>query len=57
MKEKERFPESRPAREKPFKLYDDNKVINVKLTDIEEGWDLDKTKKEQVSKSTLKDRR
>lgn len=39
MKEKESFPESRPAGEKPFKLYNNNKGITVKLADIEEGWE------------------
>lgn len=53
MSEKERFLGSRPAREKPFKMYNGNNVIIVKLTNIEEGWELDKTNEEQVSKSTL----
>ena len=53
MNEKERFLGSRPAREKPFKMYNGNNVITVKLTNIEEGWELDKTNEEQVSKSTL----
>ena len=53
MNEKERFRGSRPAREKPFKMYNGNNVITVKLTNIEEGWELDKTNEEQVSKSTL----
>ena len=56
MKEKERFPDSRPAREKPFKLYNNSKEITVKLTNIEEGWELDKTNEEQVSKLSLKAR-
>ena len=53
MKEKCRFLGSKPSREESFKLYNDNKVIAVKLTNIEEGWELDKTNEEQVSKSTL----
>ena len=57
MKEKCRFPESKPSREESFKLYNDNKVIAVKLTNIEEGWELDKTNEEQVSKLTLAARR
>ena len=56
MNEKERFRGSRPAREKPFKMYNGNNVITVKLTNIEEGWELDKTNEEQVSKSSLKAR-
>lgn len=48
MKEKERFPDSKPAREKPFKLYNNNKEITVKLTNIEKGWELDKTNEEQI---------
>ena len=47
--EKERFPDSRPAREKPFKMYRDNRVINVRLTDLEEGWNFDKTDDTKVN--------
>jgi len=38
--EKERFPHSKPAREKPFEMYKDNRMITVKLTDLEEGWNF-----------------
>ena len=47
--EKERFPDSRPAREQPFRMHNDNKVITVKLTDLEEGWEFDKTNDTQVT--------
>ena len=47
--EKERFPDSRPAREQPFRMYNDSKLITVKLTDLEEGWELDKTNDTQVT--------
>ena len=49
----QRFFESKRSREQPFKLYNGTKRLIVKLTDIEEGWELDKTNPEQVSKSTL----
>lgn len=47
--EKERFPGSKPAREKPFRMYKDNKMITVRLTDLEEGWKFDKTGDAQVN--------
>jgi len=47
--EKERFPGSKPSREKPFRMYKDSRVITVKLTDLEEGWNFDKTKNRQVN--------
>ena len=49
VKDRERFPDSRPAREQPFRMYNDNKVITVKLTDLEEGWEFDKTNDTQVT--------
>jgi len=47
--EKERFPDSRPAREKPFRMCKDNRMITVRLTDLEEGWKFDKTDDAQVN--------
>ena len=47
--ERERFPDSKPAREEPFRMYNDNKVLTVKLTDLEEGWEFDKTNDAQVT--------
>ena len=46
--EKESFPGSRSSKEKPFKMYDDEKDVIVKLTDLEDGWELDKTPSLQV---------
>ena len=46
--EKECFPDSRSSKEKPFKMYDDEKDVIVKLTDLEDGWELDKTPSVQV---------
>ena len=48
LKDRERFPESKPAKEKPFRMYNDNAVITVKLTNLEDGWELDKTNDTQV---------
>ncbi|XP_022780051.1 netrin receptor UNC5B-like [Stylophora pistillata] len=45
--EKESFPNSKPSREKPFKMNDDEKDVIVKLTDLQDGWELDKTPSEQ----------
>ena len=45
----EQFTDSRPTREKPFRLYKDNRVITVKLTDLEKGWDSDKPDNTQVN--------
>ena len=47
--EKERFPDSKPAREKPFKMYEDNRPITVKLSGLEEGWNFDNTDDTQVN--------
>lgn len=49
VKDRERFPDSKPAREQPFRMYKDNKDITVKLTDLEEGWEFDKTNDTQVT--------
>ena len=39
--------------EKPFKMYNNNKKITVKLLpDPNKGWELDETPGEQVRKST-----
>ena len=46
--EKESFPDSRSSKEKPFKMCDDEKDVIVKLTDLEDGWELDKTPSVQV---------
>lgn len=45
---RERFPGSKPAKEKPFRMYKDNTAITVKLTKLEDGWELDKTNDTQV---------
>ena len=45
----EQFTDSRPTREKPFRLYKDNRVITVKLTDLEKGWNSDKPDNTQVN--------
>jgi len=47
--EKKRFPDSKPAREKPFKMYKDNRMITVKLTDLEKGWNFYNTDDTQVN--------
>ena len=49
LRDRERFPDSRPAREESFKMYKDKKNITVRLVDLEEGWKLDKTGDKQVS--------
>ena len=46
--ERERFPDSKPAREKPFRMSKDNRVIRVKLTNLAKGWNLDNTDDAQV---------
>ncbi|XP_020601650.1 uncharacterized protein LOC110040726 isoform X2 [Orbicella faveolata] len=48
--EKKRFPDSKPAREKPFKMYKDNRMITVKLTDLEKGWNFYNTDDTQIYK-------
>lgn len=49
LKDRERFPDSKPAREEPFRMYNDNSAITVKLTDLEKGWEFDKTDDTQVT--------
>ena len=49
LNDRERFPESKPAKEKPFRMYNDNAVITVKLNNLEDGWELDKTNDTQVN--------
>ena len=44
-----RFPGSRPAREKPFRIYRDTREITVKLTDLAEGWNSNKRDDTQVN--------
>ena len=46
--EKERFPDSKPAGEKPFTMSKENRVIRVRLTYLAEGWNLDNTDATQV---------
>ncbi|XP_020610357.1 netrin receptor UNC5A-like isoform X2 [Orbicella faveolata] len=48
LKDRERFPDSKLAREQPFRMYSDSKVITVKLTNLEEGWKFDKTNDMQI---------
>jgi len=47
--EKERFPDSKSARQKLFRMYDDNRAFSVKLNDVEKGWNLDNTGDTQVN--------
>ena len=50
--EKERFPPDHDlwlSREKPFRMYKENSVITVKLTDLKEGWKFDRTDDPQVN--------
>ena len=39
---------SKQMNEVPFKMYNDTKDITVRLTDLEKGWEMDKTPKTQV---------
>ena len=54
--EKERFPDSKPAIEKPFKMHNDSKDITVWL-DAEDlaksGWELDRTPATQVKNAMI----
>ena len=50
-KEKEKFPDSKPSIEKPFKMYNDTNDITVWLRPEElakNGWELDQTYATQV---------
>lgn len=48
MKDRELFPNSKQMNEVPFKIYNDTKDIIVRLADLEEGWEMDKTSDTQV---------
>ena len=49
MKERELCPsDSEQMNEVPFKMYNDTKDIIVRLTDLEKGWEMDKTPETQV---------
>jgi len=37
------------VRQRPFTMYEDNRVISVKLTDLEKGWYFDNTGDTQVN--------
>ena len=39
---------SKQMNEVPFKMYNDTKDITVRLTDLEKGWEMDKTPETQV---------
>ena len=47
--EKEGFPESKRAREKPFRMFKHNRMMTVKLTNLKEGWNFDNTEGTQVN--------
>ena len=52
-KDKEVFPDSKKSKEKPFKLYKDNKDVKVWLgpEDLKnDGWELDKKDPTQVNR-------
>lgn len=49
MQDRETFPDSKRGREKPFRMYNDNQVITVQLTDLEPGWRSEKTNIAQAS--------
>lgn len=46
--EEERFPGSRPAREKPFRMHKHSREFTVRLTELEDGWNSDKLDDTQV---------
>ena len=48
MKDRELIPNSKQMNEVPFKIYNDTKDIIVRLADLEEGWEMDKTSDTQV---------
>ena len=48
MKDRELFPNSNQMNEVPFKMYNDTKDITVRLTDLPEGWEMDRTPETQV---------
>ena len=54
-KEREKFPDSKPSIEKPFKMYNDANNITVWLRPEElakNGWQLDQTNATQVKRHT-----
>ena len=59
MKERELCPNnseqmnSKQMNEVPFKMYNDTKDITVRLTELEKGWEMDKTPKTQVKFTLL----
>ena len=48
MKERELSPNSKQMNEVPFKMHNDTNDIIVRLTDLEKGWEMDKTPETQV---------
>ena len=48
MKDRELFPNSKQMNEVLLKIYDDTKDIKVRLADLPEGWEMDKTPETQV---------
>ena len=48
MQDRELFPNSVQVIEMPFKIYNDNKDIKVRLAGLPEGWEMDKTPVTQV---------
>ena len=52
-KDRELFRDSNQMNEVPFKMYNDTKNIIVRLTDLEEGWEMDKTPSTQVNFTQL----
>ena len=48
MKDRELFPNSKQMNEVLFKIYNDTNDITVRLADVEEGWEMDKTPETQV---------
>ena len=48
MKDRELFPNSKQMNEVPFKMHNDTNDIIVRFTDLQEGWEMDKTPETQV---------
>ena len=48
MKDTGLFPNSKQMNEVVFKIYNDAKDIIVRLVDLQEGWEMDKTPGTQV---------
>lgn len=53
MKERELSPNSKQMNEVPFKMHNDTNDIIVRLTDLEAGWEMDKTPETQVKFAQL----